>query len=172
MKVPSRMDRIGRAAPVAAAAILALSFGAGALAQQGGGRPAGAGSSMRTVPTLPAQATSRQPATLPAAPAAAEEAGDNAASATTTVEHTEGGIERTTTVTNKNGTMTGSTTVDRDDETGTRTVTTTRTGFDGETRSVENTVTKTEEGAEHTLTKGEGEEEDDAASDEPSPPES
>ncbi|MGB5131055.1 MAG: hypothetical protein WBO00_00440 [Steroidobacteraceae bacterium] len=161
MKITAGMDCNGRAALVAAAAIFTLSFATTALAQHVGGRPAAAGN-MRAMPVLPAQVPSsiwsHRPATLPEAAAAS----DNAATATTTIEHTEDGIVRTTTVTNKQGTMTSATAVSRDEDAGTQTVKSSSTGFDGKTRNVENAVTKTEDGADHTLTK-EGDEDADAA---------
>jgi hypothetical protein len=113
------------------------------------------------MPTLPARAPSTLPgpqypdlSERPAKPEAAE----NAASAETTVEHTENGIGRTTPVTHRKGTRSGSTTETRDAESGTQTVTNSNTGFDGETRSITNTVTRTEDGSEHEQTKAPAEE--------------
>lgn len=90
------------------------------------------------------------------------------------MEHTEGGIIRTTTVTNQQGTMTSSTIVNRDDDAGTKTVTTMNSGFDGEARGVENTVTRTEDGTGHRQAKSGDDHEDEvsAALDRASPPES
>jgi hypothetical protein len=134
-------------------AAVALVISAGAFAQQGGGRPASAGGArpMSTMPPMPARppdrTTTRAPVTLPEQANEAASA-ENAASAETTVEHTEDGIVRTTTVTNKHGTKTGSTTVSRDEATGARTVTNSETGFNGETRTVEGSSLKNDEADE------------------------
>ncbi|MEX1994587.1 MAG: hypothetical protein WD929_07995 [Steroidobacteraceae bacterium] len=75
-------------------------------------------------------------------------------------------IVRNTTGTNKQSTRSGSPTVSRDEEAGTQIVSATNTSFDGESRSVENAVTKTGDGAEHEQTK-----EPDDEPEEVSPPE-
>ena len=168
MKIATRTNPAGRRLLVAASAMAALALSTAAMAQQGGGgRPAAAGG-MRPMPALPARptlpvqatdrASTREPVVLPEQ--AKEEAkSENAASAETTVEHTEDGIVRTTTVTNKKGTKSGSTTVSRDEASGARTVTTSETGFDGETRTVEGSSLKKDD-------------EEETETEEPSPPES